>query len=851
MVIYMVKLGWLFMNVEKVLFDITTLAKKTSTGVIKTAAYPADEFVKVAETASTKNPIKSLVEFLLQNAKGNNKSRITLGENQLLELCKKEPEYTNYLQTIKNPSITLGINGRNGQSVAGFKLKSGGNKTIAQGAVGIDTTRGEKLIYQQRIKLGENGNGLNLVTNYNGNKPLDLLNSQIKVDSLPNGTNANIQLGNKLFMQGKENTEVLNKLKQESGIELPELKTIIANIQNSMDEVEKVTQKISNAKVGDDIAKYEKGIQQKLETPLEYDATAPQVKVAAKEEQAVKKLYPYKEYEAPVINAIDAPKTEDLIKKLDAEGTLNLDFPVEKEYKAVNAPNAYIGNRKIDNLNMKVNSDTTVRYGKGINWSNEKIARDIMQNFYDGHGHTLEGVKVNIKNNNGVYKVKVSGDGLYAPENIIYMGEGTKNINSIDLYNAGGFGEGSKVLTANMLYHGKANNIKFASADWELIYDKSCDDIEKAFVSRELKSAKEPLQGNYIEFETTDKGLVDKMVEARNYFYHPQNPDFHNLTFENEHWGFRLLGPKENGNLYMTQRFEFGQADNWNNAAENATVIFKRRPFQEKISDFSTGRDRTNITRYEVGKLIKKDFAKTMTDEELKDTMLKLEPVWNKDHKDKTSGFSAANEVFEALIEECKERKLGFNFGDKKFVADTTIGGDTMDFLKSKGYIECSSYMKHLGMPTSAETRKMFSMHEAVAPTQVQKKKLQLLEEGVSLLMKDDLIQKRLKISDIKQPRFVFDSKAQGYEELLGEAIINDGKYEGHWVSQKHINEANYPELLSTWLHEMTHQAGGDESKEFSYALTDVMGGAFAGVIKDPETAQKLSVLNKIFSNLN
>lgn len=839
------------MNVEKVLFDITHLLKKTSTGVIKTAAYPADEFVKVTETASTKNPIKSLVEFLLQNAKGNNKSRITLGENQLLELCKKEPEYTNYLQTIKNPSITLGINGRNGQSVAGFKLKSGGNKTIAQGAVGIDTTRGEKLIYQQRIKLGENGNGLNLVTNYNGNKPLDLLNSQIKVDSLPNGTNANIQLGNKLFMQGKENTEVLNKLKQESGIELPELKTIIANMQNSMDEVEKVTQKISNPKVSDDIAKYEKGIQQKLETPLEYDATAPKVEIAAKEEQAVKKLYPYKEYEAPVIKAIDAPKTEDLIKKLDTEGTLNLDFPVEKEYKAVNAPNAYIGNRKIDNLNMKVNSDTTVRYGKGINWSNEKIARDIMQNFYDGHGHTLEGVKVNIKNNNGIYKVKVSGDGLYAPENVIYMGEGTKNLNNIDLYNAGGFGEGSKVLTANMLYHGKANNIKFASADWELTYGKSCDDVEKAFVSRELKSVNQPLQGNYIEFETTDKGLVDKMVEARNYFYHPQNPDFHNLTFENEHWGFRLLGPKENGNLYMTQRFEYEQAGKWNNSAESATVIFKRRPKPDSYKAFNTGRDRTNITRLEVGKLIKKDFATTMTDEELKDTILKLEPVWNKSHKDNISSFSAANEVFEALIEECQERKLGFNFGDKKFVANNSYGSDTMDFLKSKGYIECSLRMKYLGMPTSTETRKMFSMHEAVAPTEIQKKKLQLLEEGVSLLMKDDLIQKRLKISDIKQPRFVFDSKAQGYEELLGEAIINNGKYEGHWVSQKHINEANYPELLSTWLHEMTHQAGGDESKEFSYALTDVMGGAFAGVIKDPETAQKLSVLNKIFDNLN
>ena len=47
-------------------------------------------------------------------------------------------------------------------------------------------------------------------------------------------------------------------------------------------------------------------------------------------------------------------------------------------------------------LGQTENARIKIRYGAKTNWSNTKIARDIMQNFYDGNGHTMEGVGVEV-----------------------------------------------------------------------------------------------------------------------------------------------------------------------------------------------------------------------------------------------------------------------------------------------------------------------------------------------------------------------------------------------------------------------------------------------------------------------
>ena len=61
-------------------------------------------------------------------------------------------------------------------------------------------------------------------------------------------------------------------------------------------------------------------------------------------------------------------------------------------------------------------TDLTMKYGKRVCWSDEKIARDILQNFYDAHGHSLEGTVIDIKKIGKIFKVRIK---VYYGKNLV------------------------------------------------------------------------------------------------------------------------------------------------------------------------------------------------------------------------------------------------------------------------------------------------------------------------------------------------------------------------------------------------------------------------------------------------
>ena len=62
--------------------------------------------------------------------------------------------------------------------------------------------------------------------------------------------------------------------------------------------------------------------------------------------------------------------------------------------------------------------------------------------------------------------------------------------------------------------------------------------------------------GSTVEFETENADIAHKLLEAKDYFNHPHNPDFKNLDFENEFFGFKLKDDGAKGNIYLIQRYE-------------------------------------------------------------------------------------------------------------------------------------------------------------------------------------------------------------------------------------------------------------------------------------------------------
>ena len=89
------------------------------------------------------------------------------------------------------------------------------------------------------------------------------------------------------------------------------------------------------------------------------------------------------------------------------------------------------------------------------------------------------------------------------------------------------------------------------------------------------------------------------------------------------------------------------------------------------------------------------------------------------------------------------------------------------------------------------------------------------------------------------------------YSDTLAEAIIDNGQSKGFWIEKSYLDRASFTDALETALHELSHKAGGDESSEFSYKLTNVNRDAIAQIMNDPISRSELQALNTLWNDLS
>lgn len=636
--------------------------------------------------------------------------------------------------------------------------------------------------------------------------------------------------------------EAYNKLLEETlkKLRIPGLIEAKDTIENILDNLKKQIFPVDEKFVG--IEQYKDYITEKLAGPLNYDPMVPVFnKVDDRKYSPFEKVFEYKEAPAPT-SVQKAESNALLINKLLNTHFISFDY-TNQNSEIIKNSKAYITGNELG-VAKKTPTDMTKKYGKRVGWSDEKIARDLLQNFYDAHGHTLEGTKIDIKKDGTFYKVKISGLSEYEHKHIQYIGAGDKDN---DLYNAGGFGEGTKILSAVLLANDKTEKITFSSANWSLDYSLS-NNNDDAIIMRELNILETPTKGNYVEFETTDLNLVRKIIDARNYFYHPDNPDFKDLTFENEHWGFKILPKDDGGNLYMTQRFEYETNGAWVDPLKEVVLIFKRRP--ENAELLGKNRDRINLRSSEIKDVIKKDFAKTMTDEQLVNAILSLEQIWNTKYH-RAIKDSVLYDVFSCLADVASTRNIVIDFKDQKMASlYFCFQPEIYQAVEKMGYDILDSKMYYLGAEDVKAVYKKTRLHVPLVPNEVEKKKLMLLEEGIALFAEDKAMNKRITNEESKKPRFIFNAKEAKEENTLAESVVENNVYKGHWVDRKALNKMKFYELLAIWLHEITHKYAGDGTNDFGYKLTDVMGLELESLMNSPERLEKLRYLRSVFNKL-
>ena len=493
----------------------------------------------------------------------------------------------------------------------------------------------------------------------------------------------------------------------------------------------------------------------------------------------------------------------------------------------------------------------SIGYADSVNWDNDKVARDILQNFFDGHGQTLDGVKFEfVWVAPGKYKVKISGESTYTVDKALFMGESTKRN---DARSAGNYGEGLKMAVLKLLKSGGADSVRVGSDNWKLTYELADTDLtDKQILSYSIDKV-EKLNGNFLEFETTDHDLLVKLRESINRFYHSGNEHFKTPGFENGMVGIKTdLGPNDRGGLYIAgQRFEY---DGNYSDFDNSALFIKEKP-EAHILDVS--RDRISLNRYELGKIggwiatHGGERGSISVEDGLK-LIQSLEKYWGKVYKDdKNKGLdSLLSNFIDYFVILRKGVHVKF---PERCVAYSLASPDVVADLESKGYMICKDEFAKLGMPTIRELMGDARAHDVVKPTEIQEKKLKILKEAIRILGRN-MEGKHFSAEELDTKIFIFDAKgakdSKLYSDTRAEAIVDAVVTKCFWIDKEYIDNGNFSEILENCLHELSHKAGGDETASFSYQLTRVNADAIDALINNVPALHEIQALTKIWESL-
>ena len=605
-----------------------------------------------------------------------------------------------------------------------------------------------------------------------------------------------------------------------------------------------------------DIKAYEAQMREKMADRITYDPIeAAELIERAEKNQSLRNEMFGNDYVPDKINSFEKlpkkapvavtplPEAGKLMRELRNTGHVKLSIPNEGGVK-VKPYDAVIHPEDDYRLNVTQDAGIKIRYGTKLQWSNFKIARDLLQNYYDGHGHTLEGVNIEVnKTADGKYKIKISGESSWDYSHLDQMGSSTKH----DPLDAGGYGEGTRAVAVSLLSKADITNVKYASGDWAMTYGRSSDDLKSAYMTQTLSKNSEKVKGSTVEFETENADIAHKLLEAKDYFNHPHNPDFKNLDFENEFFGFKLKDDGAKGNIYLIQRYETDGESN--NGLRGATIVFKTQPNHPALVEKSggeqfelgTGVDRAQIPSYDVNRILSR-YVKTMTDEELTQTISSMEKFWGESGTEK----DRLNDMYVPFVREAHRRGLGIDFKDAHYVYLDKPSTSSYDMAKNLGYKIANKSMKDVGMQSFYAKDASKLPHQ---PTEEQSKEIRLLEEGVRILQEcTDLSTKDLLNSDeVTKPTYMF---SEGDHGTGAEAIIEGGEYQGHWMRDSHLLLQNYVGNLATFLHEISHKSGGDETKVFSRQLTKLQSHITNAIMHNPNAFKKLQTLSKMFDEV-
>ncbi len=550
-------------------------------------------------------------------------------------------------------------------------------------------------------------------------------------------------------------------------------------------------------------------------------------------------------------------KYEKTTNRSDAK---QLDYPEFEEGKSYSFSFPYMGEvrLKCEDIDFspipRTFTNISEAYADSLQWNNDKIARDLMQNFYDGHGQTLGGIKFNVTpTENGKYTVRIEGKSTFSPDKAILLGESSKRYNDKA---AGNYGEGLKMVVLKLLREKGAENVDIASANWNVNWQLQDSGLGKKVLAYKLDEVPQ-FDGNYIQFDTDNVGFIKAIINSFDRFYHYNNPAFKCPDFENDMVAVKLIDEEADGKFFINgQAFE---VDGSYNGMKSMNIAIKKKPPLKYNGEFifDPSRDRTSLTRDNLEALGSWVISKeNMSKDDAVKLIHSLQEYWDvctMSFNHSTIGTSFISGLFKGAYDRLD---LNIQFPSDMYVADSwRVSDELRRMYENAGYKICCSLLQNLGMRSIEELVKETRKHTPVEPTVSEKNKILILKQAINLLSNVLTEGNFFTPEELDTKIFIYDRSSavedKAYKNVNGEAILDGQKSLGFWLDREYIGNASFSEAFATALHELTHKYGGDGSSAFSYKLTDVMRKVFSAINSNPNLAIQLKILEKAWNEQN
>lgn len=477
----------------------------------------------------------------------------------------------------------------------------------------------------------------------------------------------------------------------------------------------------------------------------------------------------------------------------------------------------------------------------GVAWDVEKCARDALQNFFDANGGTLDGVEVELddraEGRGYWHDVTLRGRGSYDYRDLALLGATTKKTGE---QTAGGFGEGAKILSLALLRDHSVERVVYRSADWQLeFYLAELPDDKAARPTRGLMArvatGLDTVQGSEMMIACRTINTAEAIVKAKELFRSSENPDFQDMTIEKtledgSQVGVKFLGTQQTwreelvgGNLYVAgQRREFSQTGDphgWGTVRGLSVYTTK---------DIASGdRDRGAITHMALEYELFKPMAAEMTASEVEGFLKAIEPAY----ASSLLGSTELDDLAHYVADRGEKLDVRMEFPEKYIACRPLLDYTIQRMLTQQGFALCPDYFRLVGMRTSDEVIKRLHDHQRIEPTPEHEKKIAILAEALDIL-KDSFTKKEFIPKEVAlYSRADENSPAHGSHS---EAYV--------WLAVEHMTD-DFARVFATYLHELDHTHGTDQSASFSYALTDTLAAVLAAVSGDANVASRWQAL--------